>query len=154
VARDRPTPSGRLQGNRETIDHRRDLLQKLLDNPGFSSLPENLQDFVRERHQEVKKYLDYFDQVEAVPPPDEIRSLTELQTVEDVLAKLIPPPDWADTDAGFHQRRRLDDAQKIRDAVERIRTEFQDRSAKVVELVSFKEQQTWSGWYREARKAL
>jgi hypothetical protein len=120
-----PTAATRLGPN---LDRRmRDWLE-VQSHSAFPQLPEDLQSLVKQRLNEGNAYIQFRDELAAIPPPSRARSLTELGQTEARLTKLIPTEqyaiEWVPTEA-VQQRDRLlnKEIPALRSAVARL-TQF------------------------------
>jgi hypothetical protein len=149
-------PAERLRGGVARLREKQARLQSIHDDPLFGALPESSRQFVDERLAELKEYTAYLERVEEQPRPGSLRSEGRLQEVKERLAKLTPPrPEWEKTDAAKLRRERLDEAEKLADAVAQARKRFADLRRDAQELkASDVTAADWPKWARKAKKLL
>jgi GTPase SAR1 family protein len=120
-----PTAATRLGPN---LDRRMREWVEVQSHPAFPQLPAELQALVQQRLAEGNAYIQFRDELAAIPPPGRARSLAELSQTQARLTKLIPPEqyagDWAPTEAAQQRERLLNkDIPALRSAVARL-TQF------------------------------
>jgi hypothetical protein len=98
-------------------------------NSAFPQLPEHLQALVRTRIEECQAYIQFRDNLAAIPLPTNARSLAELAQGENRLNKLVPPApfagEWAPTDAMQKFDRLLKtEIPAIRESVEKLKQHY------------------------------
>ncbi|MBO0700026.1 MAG: GTPase domain-containing protein [Zavarzinella sp.] len=102
-----PTAATRLGPG---LDNRLREWLKIQSEPGFPGLSDELQGLVLSRIEEGQAYVQFRDELAAIPP-ERARSLAELAQTESRLQKLTPPPafvaEWAPTDAATQRDRLL-----------------------------------------------
>jgi hypothetical protein len=125
--REPPTAAARLTDRQMAASTR--ALAGFRDDPGFDTLPDDLQQFVTGRLKEIEDYRAYRAKLFGASSPAEARSLEELAKTEARLRGELAPPGgaaWAETDAGRLWDKWTRDAELI-------------RSAEAI----------WNGWYRD-----
>jgi hypothetical protein len=98
-------------------------LEQWASDPAFTTLPEDRQEFVRARLEELKAYRVYANQVHQIDPRT-ARSEAQLRELEIKLAQLRAPAayreEWSQTDAGREHADWLEDVAAIRVAVPKL----------------------------------
>jgi GTPase SAR1 family protein len=126
--KDKPLPD-RLAG--DALQRRSDELAQIRGDPDFDKLPDAPKNFVLNRQDELQAYVRLREQLARMPPPENARTLAELDRIKEKLETQAPLPskyqqDWekAPPPAVAERARRLRDAQTIRDAVDELKTFF------------------------------
>jgi hypothetical protein len=156
------TPSARLT---EPLQRKIGVLSDIRNNPDYSRLPPELQDYVQGRLNELFAYRDFRDQLALVRPPTDLRTHEELNQFERNLSIDLSLPaeyrtEWSQTDAAILREKWLDDAKAIRDAVRRLERWQQDLAAEAQSLLLFEDKQgrkvtiPWPIWHERCRKLL
>jgi hypothetical protein len=158
------TPAERLRHPSGELRRRLAELEKIRNDPEFSSLPAEQQKHVREWAEELQKYLAYLDRLRAERRPADVTTEQALEAVKDRLQTelALPSPEWQATEAGEIQRDRLKDAEALRKAVGRLRNWYLDAAEKATALWTFKGYPAgpegpgtdWQAWSREAEQVL
>jgi hypothetical protein len=117
-----PTAATRLGPN---LDERLKQWLEIQSHPDFPELPEDLQNYVRVRLDEGHAYVQFRDDLAAIPPPTRARALAELAQIEARIAQVKPPEayqgEWAPTEAVQNRERLLTQViPTLRDAVGRL----------------------------------
>src|SRR5207302_3781803 len=96
---EKPTAAERLHGSPEQIAPRAAELEEFRADPHFAQLPDDLQQYVKDRLAELKDYEAFYRKLLEARPPADARSLDELQHVEDALktSLAVPRQDWGQT---------------------------------------------------------
>jgi hypothetical protein len=152
------TAADRLRGATTDLRVRLAMLERIRNDPNFSSLPRDEQRWVEERIKEATSYLAYFERLRRSPRPGELDTVEDLEKLQRSLQGelALPSPEWEATDAGTLHRDRLRDTEGLRKAVARMRDWYKDASTRATELWTFREfgagvgaadidWQTWSG---------
>ena len=92
-----PDLAGRIKGYREheppaavrladaNLATNKRILTEFRDDPAFAALPEDLQDFVADRLQEIEDYQAYRGKLAVAMAPGDTRTLEDLQRIEQAL---------------------------------------------------------------------
>ncbi|MFQ3651747.1 MAG: GTPase domain-containing protein [Gemmataceae bacterium] len=156
---DRATPAERLRGTREAIANRTKALQEIRDDPQFKQLSVAQRDWVIERYEELRDYGQFLEKLLLERPVIEQRSEQALQAQ---IARLqgelkLPSADWLATPAGQLHKARLDEAEAMRAAVQKLRFWYEDerdRLAREMLLERDAERVEWAGWSGRVEKLL
>jgi hypothetical protein len=161
---DMPSADERLKGSIRELRRRAEQLDAIRNDPQFGTLPDEQQQWVRERLDELNVYLNYFDRLSQSPRPQEVHSEKALREVKESLKTelAVPRADWKATDAGRLHDDRLQDAEALDTAVKRARNWYLDSVEKADSLWTFQGQQTglgtagirWEKWAREVEALL
>jgi hypothetical protein len=111
------------------INQNKRTLTAFRDDPGFATLPEDLQAFVLGRLKEIDDYEAYYKRLLAATAPGDVRTLEDLEAVERQLnGELALPADygWAETEAGRLRGKWLADARAIREAEAKFLKQYSD----------------------------
>ncbi len=161
---DRASAAERLRAPEHELNRRLESLNKARRDPGFETLPPPLQQFVRERREELQSYLDYLHRLQAERRPSDVQSVQALQELEDRLQSelALPSPEWQDTEAGRLRQERLQDARALHKAVDRARDWYLNATEEANGLWTFRGYQggpesagiDWQAWSRQADQLL
>jgi hypothetical protein len=160
---DRDTAAERLRASVGDLRHRLGYLEKIRNDPEFLALPAADQKLVRERLEELKAYLDYYDKLRNERRPAAVQTEKDLREIKDRLqAELaLPSPEWQATAAGELHRERLKDAEALEKAVTRVRNWYLDAVEKASALWTFKGYQgpespgiDWQAWARDVEQVI
>jgi hypothetical protein len=105
------------------------LLQGFHNEPGFSSVPEDLRRFVLGRLKEIEDYEAYREKLLTFQAPEDTRTLEDLKRVEQALnTELALPPQyaWGRTNSAELRRKWLADAEAIRKAEAEFLERYRD----------------------------
>jgi hypothetical protein len=121
-AREGLTASVRLS---EPLQRKIGELSDLANDLEFPKLAPDLQDYLRERLQELEAYRDYKERLQMVRAPADARSVEELTELERRLRDdLAPPPpfqsDWRQTEAVVLRDKWLDDIKALRKSASEV----------------------------------
>jgi GTPase SAR1 family protein len=138
-SREGPTPSLRLPGQPELLARDIGVLTEFRNEAGFSRLPQEQQQYVTERLQELREYEAYLRQLLAARPPSAAHNLRELQTAEEELTRslALPRPEWSQTEAARLREERLAEVRILRQAVTKAAGWYQQLKEEGETLASF-----------------
>jgi hypothetical protein len=154
----------RLRGSVADLRRREADLAQLQSDPQFSSLPSDLQQLIRDRHAELRSYLQYLDRLRQSPRAQDVhteRALREvIESLQTVLA--LPQPEWQLTEAGRLHDERLQEVKARLSAVKQANNWFLDNSETADALWTFKGYQSgpesagidWQAWASKAEAQL
>jgi hypothetical protein len=151
---DQEEPAQRLRGGVEALRRRLDKFREARNDTGFEGLPEKTQDWVKERYQELKEYLDYYERLLQQPSPASERTeegLNELIRRLNDKGDLALPPAFKDTTAGVLHQRALDAANAIQTGVAAVKAWFFNQSGKAIKLEQLQDDKgnitiDWADW--------
>ncbi len=125
-AREGQTASARLAGNQ--LNRKRSELLELKNDADFERLPPDKRTAVQKSLDEIEAYLQLRDDLNRLPQPIKVRSLEELNRLEDSLKNLAIPKsyalDWAQTEAVQSRDRYLREIPQMRSATSEARQYF------------------------------
>ncbi len=158
------TPAERLGHPAGELRRRLGELDKIRNDPEFSSLSAEQQKRLRGWAEELQQYLAYLDRLRAERRPADAATEQDLEAIQDRLRTelALPSPDWQATEAGEIHRDRLKDAEALRKAVGRLRNWYLDAAEKATALWTFKDYPLgpegpgidWQAWSREVEQVL
>lgn len=161
------TAAERLSGSVPQLEKSIAVLTELHSDPQFAALPADTQQYLTERLEEKKAYLDYLKHLQRGTSPAEARSEQELRRIEDTLKALgpeglaLPRPEWAQTPAGRLHADRLEDVKALRAAVDDVEQSYQNRKREGEKLWAFADRQpgaeasvNWRAWHEDAARFL
>jgi hypothetical protein len=148
--------SERLRG--DLLQRKIDKLSDIKKNPNFGQLREDLQQYVEKRLKELEAYSKFKDTVDGAAA--DIRTATTedgLQTAEEKLTSLQPPPEYADqwqqTEAVQERAEAVKDIKAIRQAIDAVEDWYKGLVREGKALAQFgptgplKPDGTWPSWY-------
>ena len=145
---DKGGPAERLRGTPEKLEEKAKRLQEMHDDPQqFSALKPDLREFVVERLDELNAYIPYLKKVLDERQPSEERTVEGLDRRVERLKKDLatPNPEWAGTDAALVVRKRLDEGEALKRAIQTVTNWYLDSSESASKLWTF-------GWPRAAER--
>ena len=151
---DREKVADRLNAPEKELALRAGRLQRVVDDPGFGSLPSDEQNFVLDRLDEVNQYRALLAKIPLPRALMELRTLSALRKLRDDVKQLSPRPEWADTDAVRRRVERLADLDALEDAVLAVQGRFRTDTDRAATLLDFKDLGPGPAWLDEARKLL
>jgi hypothetical protein len=153
------TPSTRL---REPVQPKISELTELQDDPRFSQMLLEDQDYVRTHLQELRDYQAYQEKLRPFARSlERIHSESELEKLANSLARLAVPaehqPEWNQTEAALLHTRLLEDIKALRHAVAEMEDWYNALIHRGQELWSFAGQEsgvplTWPDWNRAVQE--
>jgi hypothetical protein len=159
---DRPSSAAeRLRGPVSDLRQRLELLAEIRNDPDFGKLPEAHQQLVRDRMEELRSYLAYWDRLQQGPRPADARTVQALQEAQELYQTELnlPHPDWEQTEAGKLRQERLADAQALRRAASHARNWYLDSAERADALWTFRGYQgaagiKWPEWSADSERLL
>lgn len=156
-AREGQTPSQRLS---EPLAQKINELTAIQNDAGFSHLPNELQQFVRQRLGELQEYHGYKHRLANLKPPAQARTPEDLDRTERALKTTLAIPslyqnDWQQTAAGQLHEKWLEDVAALRKEINSAQQSIQDHIQDAVRLSSFVSLETknpiqsWTSWRDE-----
>jgi hypothetical protein len=141
------TPAERLRAPLPELRRRRENLRLIETHPEFGALPQEMREFVDSRHHELDKYIEWYEQVQAVPRPAGADTEQELREIKEQLEKVGrgSDEDWADTPAARLYQDRLKEATALLDGVEHVKAAYLGDPKKALKLWSFEGYQHETG---------
>ena len=118
---------------------RREKLRDWQRNPEFNALPDDLRMYVVSRFNELDKYIEWVDDLDAVRRPVTVDTEAGLRDIKTALEKIGSRmhEEWDGTE-GVHQvHERLDEVNALLDGVERVQTAYVGDAKKALQLWSF-----------------
>ena len=136
---EKPTLAERLHAPSVELERRREKLGLLRNKPDFDELPEQHRRFVVSRYDELDKYLEWREQVQAVRRPVTVDTEAALREIKAQLEKLGSPlpEEWRDTEAARFYHERLDEVNALLDGVRRVQMEYLGDANRAWKLWSF-----------------
>src|SRR5262249_4370182 len=138
-------------------------LTELQTDPHFGRLPQEKQDYVRQRLQELQDYRAYEEKLRALPPLERVHSERELQELKNSLTQLALPaehqPEWNQTDAALYRAQLLEDVKALGRGVAQMEDWFNSLIRRGQELWTFAGHKSgaplsWPDWHREVQTLL
>jgi len=163
-SREGETPSARLRGDLPSLQAKISQLTELKNDPNFGRLPQEDQDYVTQRLDELEAYRAYKAQLQQVRPVAAAHSEADLKEIEESLAKLEPPPayqkEWSQTDAVLARDQRLKDVAALRRAIDDAEDWYRGLKREGERLLNFavggggsgEAGEGWGAWYEQFRK--
>jgi hypothetical protein len=158
---DHSSAAERLRGPASDLRGRLELLAEIHNDPDFGKLPEAQQRLVRDRMEELRSYLAYWDRLQQGPRPADARTVQALQEAQEQYQTELnlPHPDWDKTDAAKLRQERLTDAEALRRAVTHARNWYLDSTERADALWTFRGHQgaagiKWPEWSADAERLL
>jgi hypothetical protein len=154
------TPSNRL---REPLQPRLSGLTDLRNDPDFSKLPQDKQDYVNSRLEELQEYQDYKNKLFALPGINTLHTERALDELEVGLNKLALPEehkaDWSQTEANLYRAQRLLDVRLLRQAVSDLEDWYRRLQRRGEDLWAFSGQKSgapiaWPDWLSQMQSLL
>lgn len=147
----------RMNWRIEALRRRLGRLREVRNDDGFSALPDNMQDWVRQRHEELKDYLEYYEKLLQEAKPTSERSEENLKKL---LARLEDKKDLAPlaqfepTPAGAYRARALRATKEVLAGVATAKVWYSEKADAAVQLQSPPDEKgestdTWKVWWRD-----
>ena len=125
---EKPNAAERLGAPLVELRLRREHLRQLQDDPGFAALPENLRMFAISRYNELDKYIEWLDQLDAVPRPVTVDTEAALQDIKSRLEKLEAQvkehEEWDGTEGVRLYHERLDNVNELLNGVHLVEAAY------------------------------
>lgn len=161
-AREGQTPAQRLS---EPLARKISELTEIQNDAAFSRLPNELQQFVRQRLAELQEYRGYKHRLALLKPPAQARTPEDLDRTEQALKTTLAiqshyQADWRQTAAGQLHEKWLEDVAALRKEISSAQQTIQDLIQKAVRLSSFVSLETtnsiqsWTAWRKDVGSLL
>jgi GTPase SAR1 family protein len=156
---DRATAAERLRGTREVIASREKTFREIRDDGQFRQLSTLQRDWVIERYEELRDYGQFLEKLLLERPVIEQRSEEGLNAqIARLTGELkLPTEEWLATPGGQLHKARLDEAEAMRAAVQKVRFWYEDerdRLAREMLLDRDAVRVEWAGWSARVEKLL
>jgi GTPase SAR1 family protein len=146
---DYSTLAQRLAGSPTEVENRLKAKIAQRDGPDFPNWPAGRREELVSQIKELEGYLVYYRKVFDVIWPGVIESEAELRKVREQLAtELVPPKEWAKTEAAKLEADHLRDADAMLQAADQARTWYQRTGDRLRDLWAFRDDKPPINWRR------